>query len=195
MRLRIEERFSRKTLPHRFTRCSASRMRTNRPSRQVGVSYVGFQRYFLTICTAFRARTFEAADTVEEVHRQFLHCTALFDFEISAYCYMPDHAHFLAEGKADDSDCLRFIARAKQFFGFHYKARFNQRLWQRYGYEHTLRSHEAAISVARYILENPVRVGLVARIEDYSYSGSTEYTLEQILEAVQMQDGWYRRSG
>jgi len=58
-----------------------------------------------------------------------------------------------------------------------------------------LRSDEAAISVARYILENPVRGGLVVRIEDYPYSGSTEYTLEQILEAVQRQDAWYRRSG
>ena len=49
--------------------------------------------------------------------------------------------------------------------------------------------------MARYILENPVRAGLVARIQDYPFSGSKRYTLEQILEAIQMQDGWYRGSG
>jgi len=108
---------------------------------------------------------------------------------------MPDHVHFLAEGQADDSGCLRFISRAKQFSGFHYKATFRERLWQRFGFEHTLRSEEAALSVARYILENPLRAGLVTRIEDYPFSGSNVYSLEQIREAVQLRDKWYRGSG
>jgi hypothetical protein len=68
----------------------------------------------------------------------------------------------------------------------HYRAVFKARLWQRYGYEHTVRSVEAAISVARYILENPVRAGLVVSIEDYPFSGSSEYTVEQIIEAAQL---------
>ena len=68
-------------------------------------------------------------------------------------------------------------------------------MWQRYGYEHTLRSEEAAVSVARYILEDPVRAGLVASIENYAFSGSSVYTLEQILEAIQFKKEWYRRSG
>jgi REP element-mobilizing transposase RayT len=88
---------------------------------------------------------------------------------------MPDHLHLLSEGQAEDSDCLRFIKRAKQFSGYHYKARFNRRLWQRYGFGHILRG--------------------VERVEDYPYLGSSAYTLEQILEAVQMRDGRYRRSG
>ena len=117
------------------------------------------------------------------------------EIALLAYCYMPDHVHFLAEGKAENSDCLKFIARGKQYSGYHYKAKFNHRLWQRYGYEHTLRSDEAAISGARYIMENHVRAGLVSRIEDYPYSGSSVYSIEQILDAVQLRDKWYKRSG
>ena len=63
-----------------------------------------------------------------------------------------------------------------------------------YAYEHILRNDEAALSVARYIIKNPVRAGLVARVEDYWHSGSSVYTLEQILEAVQLPENWYRRS-
>jgi putative transposase len=166
-------------------------MFTDRPEHVKGFDYLGRYQYFLTFCTDHRQRLFVTADAVSTVRTQISRAAAEQSIALLAYCYMPDHVHFLAEGQADDSDCLRFIARAKQFSGFHYKARFNRRLWQRYGYEHTLRSDEAAISVARYILENPVRAELVARIEDYSYS---EYTLEQIVEAVQLQDGWYRRS-
>jgi REP element-mobilizing transposase RayT len=108
---------------------------------------------------------------------------------------MPDHVHLLVEGQADDSDCRQFISRAKQYSGFHYRTAFRQRLWQRYGYERTLRGTEALISVARYILENPVRARLVTRIDEYPFSGSSIYSIEQIIEAVQLDVDWYAKSG
>jgi len=170
-------------------------MITGKPEHLKGFDYLGRHQYFLTFCTHSRRRCFVTADAVETVRTQIERAAGEQSVSLLAYCYMPDHVHFLAEGEADDSDCLAFIARAKQFSGFHYKVRFNQRLWQRYGYEHTLRNEESAVSVARYILENPVRAGLVARCEDYPFSGSSKYTLEQILEAMQLDRGWYRRSG
>jgi hypothetical protein len=59
-------------------------------------------------------------------------------------------------------------------------------LWQRYGFEHVLRADEETLGVVRYTLENPVRAGLVARVEDYPFAGSTVYPLAEILAAVQM---------
>jgi len=47
-----------------------------------------------------------------------------------------------------------------------------------------LRGDEATLVVARYILENPIRAGFVERAEDYSYSGSQVYSIEQILTAI-----------
>ena len=157
--------------------------------------YVGEHRYFLTFCTEDRQRCFVTHEAVNLVRTQIQRAEAEEAIALIAYCYMPDHVHFLAEGQAEDSDCLRFIKRAKQYSGFHYKATFRHRLWQRYGFEHTLRSDEAAISVARYILENPVRAGLVTRIGDYPFSGSSVYSIAQLLEATQLSVGWYRRSG
>jgi len=168
---------------------------SGKPEHLKGFDYLGLHQYFLTFCTFERKQWFATDDAVSTARTQIERAAGEQSIALIAYCYMPDHVHFLAEGQSDDSDCLLFIARAKQFSGFHFKARFNQRLWQRYGYEHTLRSDEAAISVARYILENPVRAGLVARVEDYPYAGSSVYTLEQILEAVQLPENWYRRSG
>ena len=105
---------------------------------------------------------------------------------------MPDHLHMLVEGEAEDSDCREFISRAKQYSGFHYKAAFGHRLWQRYGYERVLRNEESAVSVARYILENPIRAKIADRIDDYPYSGSSRYSIEELIEAVQMRAEWYR---
>ncbi len=164
----------------------------SRPEHLKTFDYVGLHRYFPTFCTLERRHMFVSHAAVECVRTQFLHAAQGERFAFLAYCFMPDHVHVLAVGTADDSNCRRFIGRAKQFSGFHYKTAFGESLWQRYGYERTLRSDEATLSVARYILENPVRAGLVTRVQDYAFSGSDMYSVDEILEAVQMKSGWHR---
>jgi putative transposase len=170
-------------------------MFTHRPEHLKAFDYLGLHQYFLTFCTDRRRDLFVAPDAVLLVRTQIERAALEQCFALVAYCFMPDHVHLLVEGQAEDSDCKRFIARAKQYSGFHYRATFGQRLWQRYGYERTLRSDEAASSVARYILENPLRAGLVERVVDFPFLGSNTYTVDQVLEAVQLQDGWQARSG
>jgi putative transposase len=131
---------------------------------------------------------------VEVVRTQIVRASHEQRVSLIAYCFMPDHVHLLVEGQSDDSDCRRFIARAKQYSGFYYRASFGRRLWQRYGYEHVLRNEQAAVSVARYIVENPVRAGMVVAVQDYPFSGSSVYSLEQLLDAVRLRDQWYGRS-
>jgi REP element-mobilizing transposase RayT len=97
---------------------------------------------------------------------------------------MPDHVHLLVEATSDASDCLTFIKRAKQFSGFHYAKQFGERLWQRYGYERTLRNQDATLAVAKYIVENPVRAGLVESPEAYPFSGSDRHSMAEILAAI-----------
>jgi hypothetical protein len=57
-------------------------------------------------------------------------------------------------------------------------------LWQRYGFERVLRNSEQMFVVARYILENPVRAGLVTTIEAYPFRGSLVCTLPELIEAA-----------
>jgi len=159
---------------------------TNNPGHLKAFDYVGLFRYFLTFCTISRHHHFVDQQCVEVVVGQVLRAAADTDFAIVAYCFMPDHLHLLIEARSEAADCLRFIKRAKQFSGYHFKQRFGVPLWQRYGYEHVLRDDEATLGVARYILENPLRAGLVASAEDYPSIGSTMYSVREILEAVEM---------
>ena len=167
-------------------------MYTNRPERLRTFDYLGPYRYFLTFCTNTRHLAFQTDETVRIVLAQILRAANALGFSLIAYVFMPDHVHLLVEGLTDDSDCRAFIKLAKQCSGFHYERRFGRRLWQRYGYEHTLRDEEATLSVARYVIENPVRARLVERVEDYPYLGSSMYTIEQICEAIQMAPRWKR---
>jgi putative transposase len=170
-------------------------MITGRPAHLKTFDYLGLHQYFLTFCTYERRQLFLESDPVVAVRTQIQRAASDHRFAVIAYCYMPDHLHLLVEGQADDSDCRKFISRAKQYSGFRFKAAFDQRLWQRYGYEHILRSNEASISVVRYILENPIRARLVNRIDEYPFSGSSVYSFEQVLEAIQLDGRWYARSG
>jgi len=168
---------------------------TRRPEHLKGFDYLGLHQYFLTFCTFNRQPHFVESAHVTLVRTQIERAAVDQGMAITAYCYMPDHVHLLVEGQSDNSDCREFISRAKQYSGFHYQATFGKRLWQRYGYERTLRGEEATVSVARYILENPVRAGLVERIDEYTFSGSSVYTIEQLLEAFQLNYEWSQKSG
>ena len=158
-------------------------MFTGNPGHLKAFSYVGPHRYFLTFCTYSRQRLFQTPERVDFVLVQIERSAAEEQFAVLAYCFMPDHLHLLVEGCSESSDCLRFIKRAKQFSAFHYAKAFGNKLWQRYGFERVLRDDEVTLAVARYILENPLRAGLVTRVEDYPFTGSRRFSLAQILEA------------
>jgi putative transposase len=151
--------------------------------------YVGLQRYFLTFCTSNRSCHFTSDAPFDLVLEQILRTAPDFDVRVNVYCFMPDHVHLLAEGCSEQADMTQFVHRAKQRSGFAFAQRYKQRLWQPSYNDRVLRDDEASLSVARYIIENPVRAGLVESPLDYPYLGSIGYTIEQILEAV----GWEPR--
>jgi putative transposase len=155
----------------------------SRPHRLSGWSYRGPARYFLTFCTRNRRRVFADTATVANTIRHFRRAASS-DFALLAYCLMPDHAHLLIEGLTGDADLRQFTASAKQRSGMSYARREHTPLWQEGYYERILRPDDDAKAVARYILENPVRAGLVQRAADYPYLGSDCWTVEELLDSV-----------
>jgi len=81
--------------------CHHYRMFTGKPEHIKGFDYLGPRQYFLTFCTQSRRQCFVADDAVATVRTQIERAAAEQDIALLAYCYMPDHVHFLAEGEAD----------------------------------------------------------------------------------------------
>src|SRR5262245_24632479 len=163
----------------------AARMSPARPEHLRHFDYCGFHRYLLTFCTMQRARLFVTHAVVDLVLEQFLRSATQESVALAAYCFMPDHVHLLVAGTSENSDAKRFIARAKQYSGFYCKQQHQSRLWQRYGFERVLRDNESTLAVARYIVENTLRAGLVSDPRQYPFLGSSVYTLDEILSALQ----------
>jgi len=144
-----------------------------RPRRLPGYSYKGPQQYFLTICTFERRRHFVEHEGVQRVHEQFVRTSGEFAFAILAYCYMPDHLHLLVEGVSEDSSLPPFVALAKQRSGFGTRTLLLPRLWQTGYFERVLREEDDTFNVARYVVQNPVRAGLVRSPVEYPFLGSS----------------------
>lgn len=56
--------------------------------------------------------------------------------------------------------------------------------WQKDFYDHVLRTDEKIVVQVRYILDNPVRKGLVKMWEEYPFKGAVGCKLEDILHGI-----------
>ncbi len=89
-----------------------------------------------------------------------------------AFVVMPDHVHWLVSlGRVKLAELMRDV---KGHSGFHVKRRIRQQggdlpkiVWEEGYHDHALRSEENVQDVARYIIMNPVRAGLVKSVRDY----------------------------
>jgi REP element-mobilizing transposase RayT len=100
-----------------------------------------------------------------------LHACARYQLAAPAYVLMPDHIHLLWAGLAEGADqrlAMTYLRR-------HLNPALASATWQRQPYDHVLRDEErkrdAIAAAVHYLLENPVRAGLVACSGDYLFLG------------------------
>lgn len=90
-----------------------------------------------------------------------------------AYCLMPDHAHFVVLGIAESSDARTWSRMLRLHWGRLLSPAFRL---QRQAYDHILRQEErtrmALATALDYILQNPIRAGLVPSASQWPYSGT-----------------------
>jgi len=158
-------------------------MITDRPRRLIGVPYVGLQRYFVTACSSHRRPVFSERQVATETLTRILDTARELQFAVVAYCLMPDHVHLLVVAESEQCDLERFVKRFKQLTGYSYRRTHEDGLWQAGYHERILRDDEATLTVARYILENPVRAGLATAVGEWPTAGSGVYSWPELLAA------------
>jgi putative transposase len=120
--------------------------------------------FFITICCQKRGVNqlcqkhaanvlLETARLYHDTGRWYLHLCLL----------MPDHLHALIglDGDANPADVVRDFKRIT--------ARKGNIQWQRNFFDHRIRNDKSFADKADYILENPVRAGLVDKTESWEY--------------------------
>ena len=134
--------------------------------------YLGRRLYFVTICCFQRKKIFLNSEIAHWLLGVLRAESAARCFNIHAYCVMPDHLHFLAEGMEPGSGLLRFVKSFKIKTSRQFAQKYEGALWQKDFYEHILRLADSVEAVSFYVWLNPVRAGLVDRPQGYAHVGS-----------------------
>ena len=139
-----------------------------KPLRLAGFDYASPRPFFVTVCTDDRRHLF--AD--HRVGREMLQC--ILDgaedsaFTVLAVCVMPDHWHALVMPLGTPNELGRMVRAAKGRATARLRALgIRGRIWQARFYDHVVRAEEDLRKEAEYIVNNPVRKGLVTSADDY----------------------------
>lgn len=127
-----------------------------------------------------RAKVFFAQYTRKKYWGWLAEYARKYQVDILAYCLMTNHIHLLAKPHRMDSlaGMMKGLnVKYTQFINYKYKR--SGRIWAGRFYSCIVDAESYLWAVARYIEQNPLRAGMVNRIEDYPYSSARHHILSQ----------------
>ncbi|MDT3721913.1 REP-associated tyrosine transposase [Pseudomonas oryzihabitans] len=128
------------------------------------------QLYLLTTTTIERQTIFADFQIAWAAARTFHDPRLLSDAKLLAWVLMPDHVHWLlALGQRFTLDELVLRLKSASARRVNAVRKAQGAIWAPAYHDHALRAEEDVQGVARYIVANPVRAGLVRRVGDYPF--------------------------
>ena len=144
--------------------------------------------FFFTVTLADR-RSSILVDHAGALRHAFRVTRAERPFGIDAIVVLPEHLHVVMTLPIDDADFSGRWRRIKSVFTHEVarrmplarNARGEHALWQRRFWEHTIRNDADFERHVDYIHYNPVKHGLVSRVNDWPHSSFHRYVRKGIL--------------
>jgi REP element-mobilizing transposase RayT len=123
------------------------------------------ETWFITVCCEPRGvNQLARPEVAPEIFESVAHRNETRVWWTELFLLMPDHCHALMSFPQGGLSIPKTIADWKRWL-----ARQPGIQWQRDFFDHRLRHDESALQKADYIMNNPVRAGLVAKAEDWPY--------------------------
>lgn len=139
-------------------------MQAHAKNLRIGRHSVSSQIYHVTITTLDRKPVFKDLGAARRMIAilMFTHASGWAD----SICFvvMPDHVHwlFVLGDNKSLQELIRSIKREST-------RKIDALQWQRGFYDHAVRREEDIKSIARYIVNNPLRADLVGSVREYSH--------------------------
>lgn len=118
-----------------------------------------------------RQSIFRENKDYEDYLRIVLASKKKYKFKLLAYCLMTNHVHLLIQvtDKASISKIMQAIT-VGHTLRYHYKNHTCGHVWQGRFKSPVVSDDEYLLTVMRYIEQNPLRAGMVKRLEEYQWS-------------------------
>ena len=131
---------------------------------------------FLTVCTKDRLPLLACDEIAGVLIQTWRNARELHGWAVGRYMLMPDHVHLFARAEIEAASIAVWVKSWKSFSARQAKsARITGGpLWQADYFDRYLRGNESYSEKWSYVINNPVRAGLVKRSEDWAYQGEIE---------------------
>lgn len=124
----------------------------------------------LTLC-AYVGQPFSDERVARMVCENVEFYTCKLNYRLYGYTLMPDHLHVLLSPADSAVKLSKWLQDFKSYTTNQYRRLTGAtRLWQESGHDHVCRATETAEAVLAYIVENPVRAGLVERWQEWPWT-------------------------
>lgn len=137
--------------------------------RRGRVSEMG-RTYLITTVTLEREPIFADFHLARSAILELRRCDALDLSRTLAFVLMPDHLHWLVELR--DGSLCDLVQRFKSVSAKNINAMDaspGRRRWQAGFHDHALRDEDDLPAMARYVVANPLRAGIVRTVRDYPH--------------------------
>lgn len=137
--------------------------------------YIGFNVIAFTCCVQNKKNLFIDREIFRTFNNILLEVLEEYNCDAHVYLFMPNHMHLILQGKNDTADMWKCLVLFKQKTGYWLLKNAHEFKWQKDFYDHVLRKDDDLIKQIKYVLNNPVRKGMVSDWKDFLYKGSTVY--------------------
>ena len=154
----------------------------NRSNRLSNYDYSKDRPIHVTICTDNKEKLFDSKVSGKIITNELLRTANDLRFRILCYCLMPDHLHVIVSPGESNLSLSKFlnIFKGRTTAVFKEKKDF-KKIWQRSAFDHVLRTEEDLRAIIEYIMNNPVRKGIVEKIDNYPYSESFDVEIRRYI--------------
>lgn len=136
--------------------------------RKCRISETG-RPYLITTVTHDRDPLFKNFDIARALIGELRATCNKLDLESLAWVVMPDHLHWMfVLNHRTVSDIIRQM-KGKSAYAINKHHAHHGKVWQQGFHDHAIRKDEDIRAIARYIIGNPLRAGLVDNIGDYPF--------------------------
>ncbi|MDP1765672.1 MAG: transposase [Methylotenera sp.] len=122
------------------------------------------QIYHITFATINRTPIFAELTNARTIINILKQSDQLQRTSTLAFVVMPDHVHWLMQlvGSQTLASVIKTVKSKMSI-------QIGKPIWQAGYYDHAIRKDEDIQTIARYIVANPIRAGLVKKVGDYPY--------------------------
>ena len=103
---------------------------------------------------------------------------AVSGYKVFAYCLMSNHIHMLVKVEQEDLDLLMKRIEGSYVYWYNWKYYRRGHLFQDRFKSEPVEDDSYFLTVLRYIHQNPLKAGIVKKIDDYQFSSYNDYMNE-----------------